>query len=135
MSAEGERETVAAEFQYQLRNLEQLKASLAATDERIAVIREVIRGFGCRSVAEALEDLGLLGQTTRRVQARFAVVRRVLRRRVARAVVVRRARQARERERRVAAHRGCECGGDGDGDDDDDGAVVRVRELQGHTDT
>lgn len=55
MSAEGERETVAAEFDYQLRNLEQLKARMAATDERIAVIREVIRGFGCRSVAQALE--------------------------------------------------------------------------------
>src|SRR6266545_870128 len=55
MSAEGERETIAAEFDHQLRNLEQLKASFAATDERIAVIREVIRGFGCRSVAQALE--------------------------------------------------------------------------------
>ena len=56
MSVEGEREAISAEFKYQLRNLEQLKASLAATDERIAVIREVIRGFGCRSVAEALEQ-------------------------------------------------------------------------------
>src|SRR5215831_20242266 len=56
MSVEGEREAISAEFQYQLRNLEQLKASLAATDERIAVIRQVIRGFGCRSVAEALEE-------------------------------------------------------------------------------
>jgi peptidoglycan hydrolase-like protein with peptidoglycan-binding domain len=56
MSAVGERDTTSAEFQYQLRNLEELKARLAATDERIAVIREVIRGFGCRSVAEALED-------------------------------------------------------------------------------
>jgi len=56
MSAQGERETVAAEFDHQLRNLEQLKASFAATDERIAVIREVIRGFGCRSVAQALEE-------------------------------------------------------------------------------
>src|SRR4051812_165091 len=55
MSAEGECETVAAEFDRQLRNLEQLKESMAATDERIAVIREVIRGFGCRSVALALE--------------------------------------------------------------------------------
>ena len=56
MSAQSERETVAAEFDHQLRNLEQLKASFAATDERIAVIREVIRGFGCRSVAQALEE-------------------------------------------------------------------------------
>ena len=56
MSAQGERETAAAEFDHQLRNLEQLKASFAATDERIAVIREVIRGFGCRSVAQALEE-------------------------------------------------------------------------------
>jgi peptidoglycan hydrolase-like protein with peptidoglycan-binding domain len=51
MGAE-ERETAAAEFQDQLRNL---RASIAATDERIAVVREVIRGFGCRSVAQALE--------------------------------------------------------------------------------
>jgi peptidoglycan hydrolase-like protein with peptidoglycan-binding domain len=56
MSAQSERETVAAEFDHQLRNLEQLKASFAATDERIAVVREVIRGFGCRSVAQALEE-------------------------------------------------------------------------------
>jgi len=53
MSAQGERETAAAEFQHQLRNLH---ASIAATDERMAVIREVIHGFGCRSVAEALEE-------------------------------------------------------------------------------
>jgi peptidoglycan hydrolase-like protein with peptidoglycan-binding domain len=52
MSAQ-ERETAAAEFQHQLRNLH---ASIAATDERMAVIREVIHGFGCRSVAEALEE-------------------------------------------------------------------------------
>jgi peptidoglycan hydrolase-like protein with peptidoglycan-binding domain len=56
MSAESECETVAAEFDHQLRNFEQLKASLAATDERIAVIREVIRGLGCKSVAQALEE-------------------------------------------------------------------------------
>jgi peptidoglycan hydrolase-like protein with peptidoglycan-binding domain len=55
MSAEGERETIVVEFQDQLRNLKQLEASIAATDERIAVIREVIHGFGCRSVAQALE--------------------------------------------------------------------------------
>jgi hypothetical protein len=56
MSAQGERETAAAEFQHELLNLDQLKASIAATDERIAVIREVIHGFGCRSVAQALEE-------------------------------------------------------------------------------
>jgi peptidoglycan hydrolase-like protein with peptidoglycan-binding domain len=52
MSAQ-QRETAAAEFQHQLRNLE---ASIAATDERMAVIREVIHGFGCKSVAQALEE-------------------------------------------------------------------------------
>jgi peptidoglycan hydrolase-like protein with peptidoglycan-binding domain len=52
MSAQ-ERETAAAEFQHQLRNLQ---ASIAATDERMAVIREVIHGFGCSSVAQALEE-------------------------------------------------------------------------------
>jgi peptidoglycan hydrolase-like protein with peptidoglycan-binding domain len=52
MSAQ-ERETAAAEFQHQLQNLH---ASIAATDERMAVIREVIHGFGCRSVAQALEE-------------------------------------------------------------------------------
>ena len=52
MSAQ-QRETAAAEFQHQLRNLH---ASIAATDERMAVIREVIHGFGCRSVAQALEE-------------------------------------------------------------------------------
>ena len=56
MSAEAERETIAVEFQDQLRNLKQLEASITATDERIAVIREVIHGFGCRSVAQALEQ-------------------------------------------------------------------------------
>jgi len=56
MSAQRERETAAAEFQHELLDLEQLKANIAATDERIAVIREAIHGFGCRSVAQALED-------------------------------------------------------------------------------
>jgi hypothetical protein len=55
MGAVGKRETDATEFQHQLLNLKQLEASIAATDERIAVIREVIRGFGCSSVAQALE--------------------------------------------------------------------------------
>jgi peptidoglycan hydrolase-like protein with peptidoglycan-binding domain len=52
MSAQ-QRATAAAEFQHQLRDLH---ASIAATDERRAVIREVIHGFGCRSVAQALEE-------------------------------------------------------------------------------
>jgi peptidoglycan hydrolase-like protein with peptidoglycan-binding domain len=55
MSAEGERETAAAEFQDHLRSLEQLAASIAATDLRLAAIREAIHGLGCRSVAQALE--------------------------------------------------------------------------------
>jgi len=56
MRAVVERKTVATEFQHQLQDLKQLEARIAATDERIAVIREVIRGFGCRSVAQALEE-------------------------------------------------------------------------------
>jgi len=61
MSADGERETVAAEFQHQLQNLKQLETSIAATDVRIAVAREaihkeVIHGLGYRSVARALEE-------------------------------------------------------------------------------
>jgi hypothetical protein len=55
MRAAVERETVATEFQHRLQDLKELEARIAATDERIAVIREVIRGFGCRSVAQALE--------------------------------------------------------------------------------
>jgi hypothetical protein len=55
MRAVVERETVATEFQHRLQDLKDLEARIAATDERIAVIREVIRGFGCRSVAQALE--------------------------------------------------------------------------------
>jgi peptidoglycan hydrolase-like protein with peptidoglycan-binding domain len=55
MRAVVERKTVATEFQHQLQDLKQLEARIAATDERIAVIREVIRGFGCRTVAQALE--------------------------------------------------------------------------------
>src|SRR5437870_2725150 len=56
MSAVVERETVADEFQYQQRNLEQLEASIAATDLRLARIREAIHGLGYRSVAQALEE-------------------------------------------------------------------------------
>src|SRR5881296_4191077 len=56
MSAVVERETVADEFQYQLRNLEQLEVSIAATDRRLAGIREAIHGLGYRSVAQALEE-------------------------------------------------------------------------------
>ena len=56
MSVQAEREPVAAEFDYQLENLRQLQARIAATDERLAVIREAIREFGCRSVAQALEE-------------------------------------------------------------------------------
>jgi hypothetical protein len=61
MSAVVERETIAVELQDQLRNLKQLEASIAATDERIAVAREVIHreaihGLGYRSVAQALEE-------------------------------------------------------------------------------
>ena len=56
MSVQAEREPVAAEFDYQLENLKQLQARIAATDERLAVIRDAIREFGCRSVAQALEE-------------------------------------------------------------------------------
>src|SRR5215813_15068227 len=56
MSAVVERETVAAEFQHQLRNLEQLEESIAATDLRLARVREAIHGLGYRSVAQALEE-------------------------------------------------------------------------------
>src|SRR5215467_13364606 len=56
MSVQAELEPVAAEFDYQLENLKQLQARIAATDERLAVIREAIREFGCRSVAQALEE-------------------------------------------------------------------------------
>ena len=56
MSAEAEREPVAAEFDDHLRNLEQLKASFAATDARIAELRALIHALGYRSVARALEQ-------------------------------------------------------------------------------
>src|SRR5262245_47294631 len=55
MSAEGERDSIAAEFDNQLRNLEQLKASMTATDVRLARLREAIHGLGYNSVAQALE--------------------------------------------------------------------------------
>jgi hypothetical protein len=55
MSAEAEREPVAAEFDDQLRNLEQLRASFVATDARIAELRALIRALGYGSVARALE--------------------------------------------------------------------------------
>jgi hypothetical protein len=55
MSAVGEREPVAAKFDHHLQTFERLKASMAATDMRIAQFREAIHGVGYRSVAEALE--------------------------------------------------------------------------------
>jgi hypothetical protein len=55
MSALGERETAAAEFDHPLLDLEQLKASVAASDARIARIREAIHALGYGSVARALE--------------------------------------------------------------------------------
>jgi peptidoglycan hydrolase-like protein with peptidoglycan-binding domain len=55
MSAVGEREPVAAKFDHHLQTFERLKASMAATDMRIAQFREAIRGAAYRSVAEALE--------------------------------------------------------------------------------
>jgi peptidoglycan hydrolase-like protein with peptidoglycan-binding domain len=55
MSSVGEREPVAAKFDHHLQTFERLKASMAATDMRIAQFREAIHGVGYRSVAEALE--------------------------------------------------------------------------------
>jgi peptidoglycan hydrolase-like protein with peptidoglycan-binding domain len=55
MSAVGEREPVAAKFDHHLQTFERLKASMAATDMRIAQFREAIRGAAYTSVAEALE--------------------------------------------------------------------------------
>jgi hypothetical protein len=55
MSAVGEREPVAAKFDHHQQTFERLKASMAATDMRIAQFREAIHGVGFRSVAEALE--------------------------------------------------------------------------------
>src|SRR5215813_3026034 len=54
MSAQGE--TAAAAFDHPLLNLEQLKASIAASDARIARIREEIHALGYGSVARALEE-------------------------------------------------------------------------------
>jgi hypothetical protein len=54
VSAEAERETVAAEFDQEL-DLEQLRASVAASDARIAKIREAISALGYGSVAQALK--------------------------------------------------------------------------------
>src|SRR5262245_7408303 len=56
MSAVGEREPVATKFDHHLQTFERLKASMAATDMRIAQFREAIRGAAYRSVAEALEE-------------------------------------------------------------------------------
>jgi hypothetical protein len=56
MSSVGAREPVAAKFDHHLQTFERLKASMAATDMRIAQFREAIRGVGYRSVAEALEE-------------------------------------------------------------------------------
>jgi Putative peptidoglycan binding domain len=55
MSAEAERESAAAEFDHPLLDLEQLRASVAASDARIARIREAIHALGYGSVAQALE--------------------------------------------------------------------------------
>jgi peptidoglycan hydrolase-like protein with peptidoglycan-binding domain len=55
MSAQGERETAAAEFDHPLLDLERLRASIAASDARIARIREAIHALGYGSVAQALE--------------------------------------------------------------------------------
>jgi hypothetical protein len=55
MSAEAERETVAAEFDHQELDLEELRASIAASDARIAKIREAIHALGYGSVAQALK--------------------------------------------------------------------------------
>jgi peptidoglycan hydrolase-like protein with peptidoglycan-binding domain len=55
VSAEAERETVAAEFDQEL-DLEQLRASVAASDARIAKIREAISALGYGSVAQALKN-------------------------------------------------------------------------------
>jgi peptidoglycan hydrolase-like protein with peptidoglycan-binding domain len=55
MSAQ-ERETAAAEFEHPLLDLEQLRASVAASDARIARIREAIHALGYGSVARALEE-------------------------------------------------------------------------------
>jgi len=54
MSAQGERETAAAEFDHPLLDLEQLRASVAESDARIARIREAIHALGYGSVAQAL---------------------------------------------------------------------------------
>jgi len=56
MRAQAEREPLAAEFQHQMQNLEQLEASIAATDAQLAAIRETIHGLGYKSVAQALEE-------------------------------------------------------------------------------
>src|SRR5689334_3189883 len=56
MSAEAESESAAAEFDHPLLDLEQLKASVAASDARIARIREAIHALGYGSVARALAE-------------------------------------------------------------------------------
>jgi hypothetical protein len=56
MSAQGERETAAAKFDHPLLDLEQLRASVAASDARIARIREAIHALGYESVARALQE-------------------------------------------------------------------------------
>jgi hypothetical protein len=55
MSAEAERKLAAAEFDHPLLDLEQLRASVAASDARIARIRAAIHALGYGSVAQALE--------------------------------------------------------------------------------
>jgi hypothetical protein len=64
MSAVGEREPVAAKFDHHLQTFERLKASMAATDMRIAQFREAIHGVGYRSVADALEAKPARDHTT-----------------------------------------------------------------------
>jgi peptidoglycan hydrolase-like protein with peptidoglycan-binding domain len=56
MSAEAERASAAAEFDHPLLDLEQLRASVAASDARIARIREAIHALGYGSVAKALAE-------------------------------------------------------------------------------
>jgi hypothetical protein len=55
MSAEAEQKSAPAEFDHPLLDLEQVRASVAASDARIARIREAIHALGYGSVAQALE--------------------------------------------------------------------------------
>lgn len=53
MTADGERERAEAQLQ---RQLHQVEASIAATEMRLARIREAIRRLGCGRVAQALAE-------------------------------------------------------------------------------